>query len=129
VSSIVGIIAGLLGIMHGYFEILQHNVAISGILIDAKTGKSITINLIASGQTGEPAVTIIPNFLVTGLLAIIFSIAVIVCAAVFIQRKNGGLSLILLSAILILFGGGFVPAAIGVIGGIIGTRIKLSLIT
>jgi hypothetical protein len=121
VTSIVGIIAGCLGAMHGYFEILQRNVAINGFLIDAKTGNSISMELIASGQTREPAVTIIPNFLITGVIAIIFSIIIIVWATFFIQKKNGGLFLILLSVILFLFGGGFVPAVTGIIGGIIGT--------
>lgn len=73
---------------------------------------------------GEPAITIIPNFLLTGILAIIMGIIVTIWSAAFIERKNGGLILILLSIIMLLFGGGIVPVIIGVIGGIIGTRIK-----
>lgn len=50
----------------------------------------------------EPAMTIIPNFFVTGVLAIIVSLVVIVWAAVFVQRKHGGRVLILLSIIQLL---------------------------
>jgi hypothetical protein len=71
-----------------------------------------------------PAMTVIPNFFVTGILTIIFALAVLAWAAVLVQRKNGGTVLILLSVILLLVGGGFLPPALGVIGGVIGTRIR-----
>ena len=45
-------------------------------------------------------------------------------AAAFVQRKNGGLVLILLSIIMLLVGGGVFPLGFGVIAGMIGTRIK-----
>jgi hypothetical protein len=51
-------------------------------------------------------------------------IIVIIWAVAFVGRKNGGLVLILLSVIMLLLGGGIVPAIIGVVGGIIGTRIN-----
>ncbi len=40
--------------------------------------------------------TIIPNFLVSGVLTIIFGLIVAAWAGAFVQRKNGGLVLILL---------------------------------
>lgn len=70
--------------------------------------------------------TIVPSFLVTGVLAVIFGLIVTVWAAALVQRKNGGLVLILLSVILLLVGGGFFPPGFGVTAGIIGTRIKHS---
>lgn len=70
--------------------------------------------------------TIIPSFLVTGVLTIIFGLLVAVWAAKFVQRKNGGLVLILLSIIMLLVGGGLFPPVFGVVAGIIGTRIKPS---
>jgi hypothetical protein len=117
-ASIIGIIAGLSGAYHGFGEILQGNIAPSGIAIQAWPG------LTALG--GEPAMTIVPSFLVTGVLTIIFGLIVTVWAAALVQRKNGGLVLILLSVVLLLVGGGFFPPGFGVTAGIIGTRIKHS---
>ena len=116
-ASILGIFAGLGGgVFHGIGEVIQGSIAPNGIMIQAWPAMQAT--------SGEPAMTIVPNFLLTGILAIIMGIIVTIWAAKFIERKNGGLVLILLSIILLLFGGGIIPPIIGVIGGIIGTRIK-----
>lgn len=101
---------------HGIGEVLQGSVDPEGIYIQAYPAMQAT--------AGEPAMTIIPNFLLTGILAIIMGIIVTIWSAAYIERKNGGLILILLSIIMLLFGGGIVPVIIGVISGIIGTRIK-----
>lgn len=71
--------------------------------------------------------TIIPNLLITGVLAIIVSLSIMVWAVVFVQRKNSGLVLILLSILLLLVGGGFGPPLIGIIAGAAGTRINAPL--
>jgi len=115
-ASILGIFAGLGGASHGPGEILQGNIAPSGIMIEAWPGLTVL--------AGEPAMTIVPNFLVTGVLAIIFGLIAAIWAAAFVQKKNGGLVLILLSIIMLLVGGGIVPPWFGVAAGIIGTRIK-----
>jgi hypothetical protein len=116
-ASILGIFAGIGGgVFHGIGEMLQGSVAPEGIYIQAYPTMQAT--------AGEPAITIIPNFPLTGILAIIMGIIVTIWSAAFIERKNGGLILILLSIIMLLFGGGIVPVIIGVIGGIIGTKIK-----
>jgi len=117
-ASIIGIIAGLSGASHGFGEMLQGNVAPSGIMIQAWPG--------LTDLAGEPAMTIVPSFLVTGVLTIIFGIVVTVWAAALVQRKNGGFVLILLSVILLLVEGGFFPPGFGVTAGIIGIRIKHS---
>ena len=54
-------------------------------------------------------------------------LAVVAWAAVSVQRKHGGLVLILLSIGMIPVGGGFVPAFAGIIAGIAGTRIGAPL--
>jgi hypothetical protein len=71
--------------------------------------------------------TIIPSFLITGILAVIFGLIVMVWAAFFVQRKHGALALILLCIPLLLFGGGLFPPLIGVIAGALGTRINKPL--
>lgn len=122
IASTLGVFGGLMSMEHGFFETLQGNHAPNSIIIDA-------IGHQANGvfQGSEPALTIIPNFLVTGILAIIVSPIVMVWAAKFIQRKNGVLFLILLSTILFLIGGGLAPLLILVIASAIGTRINKPL--
>ncbi len=68
--------------------------------------------------------TIIPNFLVTGILALIVGLITMIWAAFFVHRKRGGLVLILLSIALLLAGGGLFPPLIGVVAGVVGTRIN-----
>lgn len=104
VASSVGVVAGLAGMEHGFFEMLQGNLVPSGRVIDA----------IGPAQRfweygAEPAFTLIPNFLVTGILAMLVSLLVIIWAAVYIDRKHGVWVLILLSILMFLVGGGFAP--------------------
>jgi hypothetical protein len=119
----IGLIAGFIGAEHGYYEILQRGKTLNGILFDAISGTSFSISS-TSQETGWPAMTLIPNFLITGILAILVSLVVMSWAAGFVQRKNGGLVLVLLSILMLLVGGGFVPPFFGLIAGTIGTRIK-----
>jgi len=122
VVSAFGIFLGLAGIEHGIGEILQGNIAPSGIVIKS-WGESKLFSILA----GEPAMTIIPNLLITGVIAIIVSLSIMLWAVAFVQRKNGGLVLILLSVLLLLVGGGFAPPLIGIIVGAAGTRINTPL--
>lgn len=121
VASTLGILAGLLGLLHGLYETLQGYVAPSGISILAM-GPPCQSNRV--WHQCFPAVTIIPNFFVTGVLAIIVSLIVILWAAAFVQWKHGGLVLILLSIIQLLVGGGFISPVLCFIAGVVGTRIQ-----
>jgi hypothetical protein len=75
----------------------------------------------------EPAMTVIPNFLLTGILAVVIGLLVLVWSAAFVGRKNGGVVLILLSVALLLFGGGLFPPLIGIVGGVAGLKINKPL--
>jgi len=95
VASTLGVLVGLAGIEHGFFEMLQGNVTPSDIMIDA----------IGPAQRfweygTESALTIIPNFFVTGIVAIIVGLLVTIWAGAFIDRKYGAGVLMLLSIIL-----------------------------
>ena len=57
--------------------------------------------------------TLVVNFFVTGVLAIIVGLMVILWSAAFVQRKNGGVVLILFSVALLLVGGGLAPIPLG----------------
>jgi len=110
-ASALGIFTGLGGASHGPGEILQGNVAPSNIVFQA--WPSLT------ALAGEPAMTIIPNLLVTGILTIIVGVLLAVWAAKFISRKHGGLVVILLTIVLLLVGGGLMPALFGIAAGVV----------
>jgi hypothetical protein len=115
-AVIVGVFAGLSGASHGFGEMLQGNVAPSEIMIKAWPG------LTALG--GEPAMTIVSNLIVTGVLTIIFGLLVAAWAGTYLKRKMGGLLLILLSIVMLLVGGGIIPPLFGISAGIIGALIN-----
>lgn len=70
-ASILGIYAGLLGMEHGFFETMQGGAAPDGLMINT---------ICPSCQVDEvrhacpPALTIIPNFLITVILAILVGV-------------------------------------------------------
>jgi hypothetical protein len=78
-----------------------------------------------SALGGEPAMTIIPNLIVTGILTIIVGLLVAAWAGKYVDGKMGALVLILLSIVLLLVGGGIVPPFFGIAGGFIGVFINL----
>ena len=104
VASTFGVLAGVGGLTHGIGEMSQGNITPNGMFID-----SWTQGPIATRMGGDPAMTIVPNLLVTGVLATIVSLITIVWAAAFVQRKHGGGKLILLFLAMLLLGGGFGP--------------------
>ncbi|MBI3942554.1 MAG: hypothetical protein HY326_06025, partial [Chloroflexi bacterium] len=107
---------------HGIGETLQGNIAPDGMMIASWPGSAF-FRIVA----GEPAMTIVPNLLVTGILAILVSLVFLVWVTMFVQRKHGGLVLILLSIVMLLVGGGFGPPLLGIILGIAATRINAPL--
>ena len=122
VASTIGVFSGLAGIVHGFFEMLQGNV----------TPSNIVINAIGPAQRLWPeatlhAFTIVPNFLVTGILAMIVGLFVVIWAGAFIDKKNGTRVLLLLSIILLLAGGGFGPAFMAIIATLVATQINKPL--
>jgi len=124
VAMLFGIAAGLAGLEHGYFEILQGNTRPAS---PAFPSMGSPCDPAVIWNACEPAMSILPNFLLTGILALLLGLTMIVWSAAFVQRKHGGLVLILLSMALLLFGGGFFPPLIGIIGGAAGTRINRPL--
>jgi hypothetical protein len=118
VASTLGVLVGLAGIEHGIFEVLQGDVRPDGIMIEA----------IGPAQrfweyAAEPALTIIPSLLVSGILAIVFGVLVVVWSVAFIQTKYGPVVLLILSIILWLVGGGFAPIFFTIFAVATATRI------
>jgi len=125
VATSFGLIAGIAGLGHGYFEVLQGNARPVSLMF-ASIGSPCVPEKIWHGC--EPAMTLLPNFLITGLLTVILGLLTLIWSASFVQRKNGGSILILLSVIMLLFGGGFFPPLFGVVGGVAGTQVDKTLV-
>ncbi|MBA7581700.1 hypothetical protein ES708_23609 [subsurface metagenome] len=120
--STYGTILSIAGLEHGVGEMLQGSITPSGIMIES--WPDIEAYKILAG---EPAMTIIPNLLLSGILTMIVSIILMIWAVKHIEKKNGGQVLILLSLILLLIGGGFGPPIMGFIVGWAGTKINSPL--
>jgi hypothetical protein len=120
--STFGVLAGLAGIEHGIGEVLQGNVVPEGVMILSWPESELFEIL-----SGEPAMTLVSSLLVSGILAIVVSLAFLVWATVFVGGKHGGLVLILLSVVMLLVGAGFGPPILGVIVGAAATRINAPL--
>ncbi len=114
--SVMGTWMGLAGIEHRIGEIMQGNVSAPGVMILSWPDAAFFQIL-----NGEPAMTLIPNLLVTGILAITFSLLFIVWAIFFSMRTNGGLVMILLAIPMLLFGGGLFPPVLGALIGVAAT--------
>jgi hypothetical protein len=122
VASSLGAFAGFGGPEHGIFEIMQGNVRPDGLFI-ASMGPPCNPEQV--WHACEPAMTVVPSFLITGILAVIGGVATMIWAAFFVHWKRGGLILILLSIALLLVGGGLFPPLIGIVAGAVGTRINV----
>lgn len=121
-ASAFGAYGGLLGMEHGFFETLQGDVA----------PKSLKIMAVGSFELPfpfghEPAMTLIPSFLVTGIAALIAGLAILVWSAAFVKRKDGAGVLLLLSVLLLLVGGGFGPISVLIVACIAASRIDRPL--
>lgn len=117
-----GVLAAAAGIEHGIGEVLQGNVAPEGWIIESWAGSDLF-----RIQAGEPALTLIPNLLVSGILSIFVSLLLLVWVIGFVHRKHGPLILLGLSLVLLLVGGGFGPPLLGLILAVVATRINAPL--
>jgi hypothetical protein len=112
IITVVGVFLGIFsGLNHGFFEILQGNTPTGGLVINA-IGEAQRFWV----EGTEPAFTIIPNFLITGLLAMIVGVVAVIWSLFFVQTKHGRTVFLGLFILLFLVGGGigqiffFIPA-------------------
>jgi len=99
--GILGAIFGISGMNHGFFEILQGNIPTPNLFIFA-IGEAQKMWV----HGNEPAFTLIPNFLIAGIAAMVVGLAIIVWSFGFVQRKYGSIILFSLFILLLLLGGG-----------------------
>ena len=122
--AFLGLYAGLIAIQHGIFEILQGGRAPDGLMFNA-IGAPCQPEMV--WHACFPAMTLIPNLLVTGIAAIVIGTTLLLWALFFIQRRYGSWILAILSILLLLVGGGFVPVFIGMLAAIASCGLGRSL--
>lgn len=112
IATIIGVFFGLFsGVNHGIFEILQGNTPTGGLLIHA-IGEAQRFWPLGT----EEAFTLIPNFMITGILSIIVGLAIVIWSIWFLPGKHGPTVFLGLFILSFLVGGGigqvafFIPA-------------------
>jgi hypothetical protein len=101
-ASAIGVLLGLAGIVnHGIFEILQGNITTNGFYIEA-IGENNRFWLYGT----EGAFTLIHNFLISGIFAILVGLAIVVWSLKYIHAKHGATVFLALLILLTLVGGG-----------------------
>lgn len=120
--AVLAAIAALAGVEHGIGEMLQGSIAPASLIFQSWPNSGFFRVL-----AGEPAMTVIPNLVVSGILAIIVSLTFLAWATAFVHRKNAGLVLIVLSFVSLLVGGGIAPLALGIIVGAAAMKIESPL--
>jgi hypothetical protein len=122
----IGIAIGAYGVylggMHGYYEVSNVETRPGGFIFDAISGNSLAHDF--PGWPGWPAMSIIPNLTVTGLLVFVICGLIIIWLLAFINHARWGQVLAVIAILLCLFGGGFKPPFLVIIAAIIGTSIR-----
>lgn len=113
----LGLLAAIVGIEHGLGAIEQGAVAPPGLVFQSWPDATAF-----DAVDGEPALTIVPNLLFTGALAVLVSVAIGVWTIWGARHPRWGWGLVALSVLLLLCGGGFGPPAVGVAAGLLATR-------
>ncbi len=124
IASTMGVLTGISGFSHGTFEALQGNHKTNGFVINA-VGKGSSYTRWTNG--GEGAFTLIPNFLITGILVIIAGLLLAVWSARFIDAKRGSSIFLLVGTILFLVGGGVAQVPFIILTWAVATRINKPL--
>lgn len=109
-----GLLAGIGGFVHGIGEVLQGSGSPGGIVFESWTTGGIARNL-----GGEPAMSLVPDLLVSGVLTLGASVAVAWWAVRFADHQHGGRGLAGLSVLMLLVGGGFGPPVLGLLAALV----------
>jgi len=102
IATTIGVFCGLFsGINHGIFEILQGNTPTNNLVINA-IGEAQRFWI----EGTEPAFTIVPNFMLTGILSILVGLALVIWSIWFLPTKHGRSVYLGLFILSFLVGGG-----------------------
>jgi hypothetical protein len=104
--TILGTVIGVSGAIHGVSSILKGNTPTGGMMLPS-----------------IGAFTIVQNYLLTGILAVGFGLALVVWTVGFIDRRSGPAGFVILSVALFLVGGGIAEVAFILLTALLSTRI------
>ena len=122
-ATAYGVLVGLASIEHGILEVLQGDVVPDENLFNA-----IGPNQRFWDLASERAYSIVPNLLITGILAIILRLIVTIWSIWFLHKRWGASVLLVLNILTFLFGGGYgPPISFGLLACITATRINKPL--
>jgi hypothetical protein len=124
VVSWLGVLLGISSINHGVLEMMQGNAPTPGSFVKA-LGPGHSWTLWVHG--GEPAFTLVHNFLLTGILATAIGILLIIWSVGFIGQRGGATIFLLLSIASFLAGGGLAQVLLFTLNWAAATRIRASL--
>lgn len=108
--TVQGIVVGVLGAVHGTSAALKGFASTDGFVM-ATVG----------------AVTVIPNYLITGVAAIVAGLCIVLWSAFCIRSRMGPTVFLILSIFLVAVGGGIAHIPFFMIGWAVATRIGSSL--
>jgi hypothetical protein len=121
-TTTIGVIFGIAGFNHGFFEFLQGNRPTDGLIIQA-IGESQRFWALGT----EEAFTIIPNFLISGLLSMVLGLTIVVWSLRFVETRHGRTVFLALFILLFLAGGGIGQIAFFIPAWAFGTRMNKPL--
>ena len=125
VAATLGVLVGIGSIDHGLLECLQGFRPTPGLIVNALgSGYRWT----AWKQGGEGALTLIPNYLLSGIMATSLGLVMIAWSLRFIESRRGPLVFLLLGVTSFFTGGGVAQVALFTIGWGVATRIHASLV-
>jgi peptidoglycan/LPS O-acetylase OafA/YrhL len=101
VAAALGVCVGLSGLDHGLFEALRGNTPTPGLIVQA-IGPAQRMWTYGTEET----FTLVPNFLLTGLLAMVVGLLTTIWSVHYLGRPNGSRILLLLGGLMFLVGGG-----------------------
>ena len=122
VAAVIGVAIIIGGLTHNYWEIRQGNLPTGGIFIDSVGPEQLKWS---EGQ--DPGMTVIPNFLATGIVGFIFGTAAVIWAVFFIHKPRGPLVFLLLMIAQTLSGGGIGYIPFYIVAWAYATRINKPL--
>lgn len=108
--TVLGVLAAVTGIEHGVGEINQGPVKPPAVVFESWPDVAAFDPL-----NGEPAMSLVPNLLVSGFLSVLVALLVGLWAVRYGDRPHSGSVLASLSLLLLLVGGGFGPPLLGLV--------------
>lgn len=116
--QVLGLAAAFAGVEHGVGEITQGWITPPSVVFESWSHVDAFDPI-----SGEPAMSLVPNLLLSGVLSVGVSLAVGAWAFWYAGRRHAGPVLIGLSLMLLVVGGGFGPPLVGVLAGLLATRV------